>query len=101
MVKQFPGDDKMKLFTIIEAGFLMASLLIFYYIIEPISAGQPFVIYGLLAIYLILGLNLLKWIKKRFNVEKRKIDTQLGVMLLIGIFLGPLFIDLFLFGIGK
>ncbi|WP_059171452.1 hypothetical protein [Bacillus sp. FJAT-27445] len=91
----------MKLFTVIEAGFLMANLLIFYYFIEPILAVTSLLKYVIPGIYLALSLIFLIWIKKKVEWLNRNINADLGVMLILAIILGPFFIELFLFGIGR
>ncbi|RHW40802.1 hypothetical protein D1B31_11480 [Neobacillus notoginsengisoli] len=91
----------MKLFTIIETGFVMGSLFIFYFFIEPRTTLPILATYLLFGSTAVILHQLLIRLKKKFGWMEKTIDTQLGVMLVIAIVLTPIFFELVLFGIGK
>jgi len=91
----------MKLFTVIEIGFVMASLFIFYFYIEPMTTFPNLATYLLFGVIAVILHRLLIRSKKKYGWMEKTIDTQLGVMLVIAIVMMPFIIDLVLFGIGK
>ncbi|MBP2242901.1 hypothetical protein J2Z40_003483 [Cytobacillus eiseniae] len=90
----------MRIYNIIEALFIVLFMIVIIYF-EPTFPFSKWLNLTLLVLIATLLQQIFAKIKSRWEWTNKGIDTQLGVLLILGILLSPLLIDFILFGFGK
>ncbi|TAA71702.1 hypothetical protein [Planococcus salinarum] len=84
----------MKIGTIINLILVMIIFAIFFFVIDPLFSSNRMAAYFIYMVIFLGMMYIMQKLEDRFEFFQKKMDGQLGVLLIIAIFVLPLFFSM-------